>query len=291
MGKFRFGMSSCGMQELTEQNFIDMKNSGVKELELSFAPEKYKAIKWEEIKEKAERYGINLWSLHLPFGPFSEINPADENTYVHKNTLNYFEELIKKATSVGIKVIVVHPSGEPIEENEREKQLETAGKTLSKLADIAEKYDAVIAVEDLPRTCLGRDSYDIKEILSYDNRLRVCFDTNHLLSQKNKDFILDIGNKIITTHFSDYDLKNERHWLPGEGVIDWGELIECLENVGYEGPLLYEMGFKPPITIKRRELTMEDFKENHRCLVNKLPLLKIGAPIEENCVSWLIKPW
>ena len=42
MEKFRFGMSSCGMQELTEQNFIDMKNSGVKELELSFAPDKYK---------------------------------------------------------------------------------------------------------------------------------------------------------------------------------------------------------------------------------------------------------
>ncbi len=59
--------------------------------------------------------------MHLPFGPFSEINPADENPYVHENTLKYFEELIEKASAVGIKIIVVHPSGEPIDENEREK--------------------------------------------------------------------------------------------------------------------------------------------------------------------------
>ena len=97
--------------------------------------------------------------------------------------------------------------------------------SFSILADIAEKYDAVIAVENLPRTCLGRDSFDIKKILSYDDRLRVCFDTNHLLEQKNSDFVFDIGEKIITTHVSDYDLENERHWLPREGIIDWNELI------------------------------------------------------------------
>ena len=104
-------------------------------------------------------------------------------------------------------------------------------------------------------------------------------------------FILDLGSRIITTHFSDYDLKNERHWLPGEGIIDWIEIIEALESVGYEGPLLYEMQFLAPSTIERRPLTMEDFKENHHYLVKKLPLSKIGTPILENCVSWHVKPW
>ncbi len=291
MKKFRFGMSSCGMQDLTEQNFIDMKNAGVKELELSFAPEKYDVIDWNGIKEKADKYGINLWSCHLPFGPFEKINPADDTPSVNEYTIKYHGELIRKAASIGIKVMVIHPSGEPISDEDREKQLDTAGKTLSKLADIAEKYGAVLAVEDLPRTCLGRDSSDIKKLLSYDERLRVCFDTNHLLSQQNKDFIIDVGDKIITTHFSDYDMKNERHWLPGEGIIDWVELIEALESVGYEGPLLYEMGFNPPVSMDRRKLTFDDFKENHRCLVNKLPLKPIGKPIPENCLTWQEKPW
>ncbi len=291
MDKFRFGMSSCGMQDLTDENFIAMKNAGVKELELSFAPNKYKTLNWKEIKQKADKYSVNLWSLHLPFGPFEEINPADDNPAVNKSTIEYFSRLMECASKIGIKVFVVHPSGEPIEENDREKQLATSGKTLSKLADIAEKLGGVIAVEDLPRTCLGRDSYDITTILSYDDRLRVCFDTNHLLKEKNTDFIKAVGDKIITTHFSDYDMENERHWLPGEGIIDWVELILALEEVNYEGPLLYEMEFKAPETIKRRMLTMDDFKKNHNCLVNKLPLDKIGETIPEKCVSWKIKPW
>ena len=140
MESLRLGMSSCGMQELTEQNFIDMKNAGVKELEISLAPEKYDSFDWEGVKKKADMYGVNLWSLHLPFGPFSKINPADSDEKIKDYTLSYFETLIKKAADVGIKIAVVHPSGEPIGEDDRERQLDTAGKNLSLLAGIAEKY-------------------------------------------------------------------------------------------------------------------------------------------------------
>ena len=57
------------------------------------------------------------------------------------------------------------------------------------------------------------------ELISADDRLRVCFDTNHLLKESIIDFIYNVGDKIITTHVSDYARENERHWLPGEGVI------------------------------------------------------------------------
>lgn len=64
-----------------------------------------------------------------------------------------------------------------------------AKKSLAFLAEFAGKHGAVIAVEDLPRTCLGRNSSDIKELLSADKRLKVCFDTNHLLGEDNLDFM------------------------------------------------------------------------------------------------------
>ena len=44
MEALRFGMSSCGMQELTEMDFCNMKNAGVKELEISLEPENYKNL-------------------------------------------------------------------------------------------------------------------------------------------------------------------------------------------------------------------------------------------------------
>lgn len=33
----------------------------------------------------------------------------------------------------------------------------------------------------------------------------------------------------------------ERHWLPGEGKINWKELIAALDSCGYSGVWMYEV--------------------------------------------------
>lgn len=288
MEAMRLGMSSCGFQELSEENFKALQEAGVKELEVSLSEEKYDTLDYQAVKEKADRYGIHLWSFHLPYAPFSTVNPASTNEEKRVATLEYFKSLIKKAVAIGIKVFVVHPSREPYEDSEREAALEMAKKSMSELADFADGLGAVIAVEDLPRTCIGRNSSEIKEILSGNEKLRVVFDTNHLLGEPIKDFIRAVGDRIVTTHISDYDFKNERHWLPGEGDIDWKELISELENVNYQGPLLYELGLTPPVTgsINRRDMTFLDIKENHEALKNKKDLKPIGTRVPENCPHW-----
>lgn len=279
MQAFRFGMSTCGAQGLTDGDFENFARAGVKELELSFSTDKYDCLEWIEIKRKAEEHQIRLWSLHLPFYPFDRINIGSSNESVRNYTLRYHGELIKKAADIGIKTVVIHPSGEPLSEEERAESMKKAREALAQMAETAAIYDVIVAVENLPRTCLGRDSKEIKQLISGDDRLKVCFDTNHLLKQSIKEFILDVGDQIVTTHFSDYDRIDERHWLPGEGVIDWKEVIESLEQVGYKGPIIYELGFCPPKTINRRMLTCEDFRENHNSLRNKRPLTAIGTPV------------
>ena len=61
---------------------------------------------------------------------------------------------MKKAGELGIKYAIVHPSAEPISENEREMLLEYSGEALAKLAEAARQCGMTLAVEDLPRTCL-----------------------------------------------------------------------------------------------------------------------------------------
>lgn len=288
MEAMRLGMSSCGFQELTEEDFKGLQEAEVKELEISLSEEKYDTFDYQAVKERSEKYGIHLWSFHLPYAPFTTVNPASTNEEKRTSTLEYFKSLIKKATAIGIKVFVVHPSREPYEDCEREAAIEMAKKSMSELADFADTLGAVIAVEDLPRTCIGRNSSDIKAILSANDKLRVVFDTNHLLGEPIADFIRAVGDKIITTHISDYDFKNERHWMPGEGDIDWVELISELEKVNYQGPLLYELGLTPPVTgsIERRDMTFMDIKENHTALKNKLPLTPLGKRVPEVCIHW-----
>ncbi|MBQ8812910.1 MAG: sugar phosphate isomerase/epimerase [Lachnospiraceae bacterium] len=177
-------------------------------------------------------------------------------------TISYFSELIKKGVDIGIDNFVIHPSGEPIEETESAERMECAKESLAELAEIAARSGATIAVEDLPRTCLGRNSAEILELISVHPALRVCFDTNHLLSEDIPIFIRNVGSKIITLHVSDYDFLNERHWLPGEGDINWSDVLAALQEVGYAGPWLYEVGYSSPATIERRILSAQDFVDN-----------------------------
>jgi len=109
----------------------------------------------------------------------------------------------------------------------------------------------------------------------------VCFDTNHLLDEKIEDFIKELGSKIVTTHISDYDFKNERHWLPGEGDINWQSLMSALDTEGFDGVWLYEIDLTCPWTLERdRELTCEDFAKNAEILFKGEVPLPVGTRID-----------
>ena len=267
---------SCG-GTVNEEIMAGHKAAGINTIEISVGNTQLAdALDFNEARRLADKYGIELWSLHLPFLPFNVIDPSVPALADY--TVKYFCSFIDKATEIGIKTIVIHPSGEPIAESDRPMRLECAKKSLAALAEYAKAKGAVIAVEDLPRTCLGRDSSDILELISAHPDLRVCFDTNHLLGESIADFIKKVGDKIITTHVSDYDEKNERHWLSGEGVIDWKALKDALIAIGYDGPWLYELGLDGslPTIDRERRLEYSDFARNHDEIMNDKPITTIG---------------
>lgn len=267
---------SCG-GTVNEEIMAGHKAAGINTIEISVGNTQLAdALDFKEARRLADKYGIELWSLHLPFLPFNVIDIS--NPALADYTVSYFRSLIDKATAIGIKVFVVHPSGEPIAESDRPMRMKCAKRSLAALAEYAAEKGAVIAVEDLPRTCLGRDSSDIIELISAHPDLRVCFDTNHLLGESIADFIAKVGDKIITTHVSDYDEKNERHWLSGEGVIDWKALKDALISVSYDGPWLYELGLDGslPTIDRERRLEYSDFARNHDEIMNDKPITLIG---------------
>lgn len=258
----KIGLSSCG-KEISNELFRAYSFAGIEAMEISLSKEKCDAFNFSDVRRLADKNGVKLWSFHLPFMPFSVID-ISEPTLKH-STVEYLTALIKKGADAGIEKFIVHPSGEPIENSDRKIRLETAKESLYTLACTADECGCVICVEDLPRTCLGNNSTEINELISVHPSLRVCFDTNHLLSESIPDFIKSVGNKIVTTHISDYDYVDEKHWLPGEGSINWSEVVSSLEGIGYNGVWLYEVGFKAPKTIKRsRDLNCNDFAENAR---------------------------
>lgn len=270
--------------EISSNNEEEMKkisDSGIKAIEISFGDvNKISEFDFKRAKALADKYAIRLWSYHLPFAPFELLDPSALSKEKRDFTFNTFADLIEKGSEIGIDKFVVHPSAEPIPEEERNERLRYSAEFFSRLAQKAESCGAVIAVEDLPRTCIGNSSSDIQYILNADERLRVCFDTNHLLNEKNIDFIKNVGSKIVTLHVSDYDFVNERHWLPGEGDNDWQAIYSALTDAGYNGVWLYELGLMPPKTINRRILTYTDYYNNAKEIMSGKKPTAIGKKIE-----------
>ena len=277
------GLSSCG-KELNAELFRSYSESGIKCIEISAGRAEYaNSLNWKEIKVLSDMYGVDLWSFHIPFLPFDEIDISNPNLADY--TVEYFCKLIEYASEIGIRRFVINPSGEPIREG-RDERMACAKESLRRLADFAEKFGAVICVEDLPRTCLGRDSSEILELVSAHPSLKICFDTNHLLSETNEEFVKKVGDKIETLHVSDYDFLNERHWLPGEGLVDWTALYSSLIKAGYRGAWLYELGFATPQSIVReRVLTCADFANNAKEIFSDSEITVLGKSVE-GLVAW-----
>ena len=272
---YKIGLSTpC--RNITEENMASYRAAGLTVMEISDGMEGYASFDYERARALADQYGVKLHSMHLPFMPFTQIDISAP--LLADGTVEYYRGLIEKGASIGIRIFVLHPSGEPIKE-ERSIRLETAKKSLARLAEIASANGAVIAVENLPRTCLGRNSAEIAELLSAHEDLRACFDTNHLLAEPLADFMRNIKDRIITTHISDYDFVNERHWLPGEGKIDWQEILSVLAEIGYEGPWMYELSLACPKTILRdRSLCHADLALNAKELFSGKSPTVISQP-------------
>lgn len=261
--KLRIGISSCD-KIVDEVLFKDYQSAGITDMEVSNGNQELNGLDFNLIKKWSTDYGVNLWSYHLPFAPNTQICISKKET--EKETVELLSEFIKKGSDIGIDKFVIHPSGEPISDEERPEQMKHSKENLYKLSEVTESCGAILAVEDLPRTCLGRNSAEMLELISVHPNMKICFDTNHLLGEDVVDFIHKVGEKIITVHVSDYDFINERHWLPGEGDVDWQAVYSALNEVGYKGPWLYELGLEPPKTINRRQLTLADFADNAKTI-------------------------
>ena len=73
--------------------------------------------------------------------------------------------------------------------------------------------------------------------------LGLCYDTSHdfLYSKEPGALLRRWGARVLVTHLGDNDGMEDRHWLPGEGVIDWVVVKKGLGTGRYEGVLNLEV--------------------------------------------------
>lgn len=258
------------------------RDAGIYCIEVSCSHlDNFDKIDFDFINHLAKKYGIVLWSYHLTFFPFDKIDISSADPVVRDFSIEILKKQIVASSKIGIKKFIIHPGAEPYKDEEREERIATAAQSLKILSAVAQDCGGVLCVENLPRTCLSRSSDDMLKLISLDDNLKVCFDTNHLLIEDPCLFIQKLGSRIVTTHVSDYDFINERHWLPGEGKLDFYKVYQALLDVGYQGVWLYEVSpFKSATeTIQRtKPLDLFDFAQNAKEIFDNKPLTVYGTP-------------
>ncbi len=241
---WRLGTSVGNIFKLSQEKVKELAAAGFTDVEVGFGRinnrDDLKALndQVKTVKKWFAEEDINIWSIHIPYGRDIDISLIDEGD--RALAVQELTSLFKAARPLEPEKLVIHPSFEPIPDEERADRLKACISTLPQLMKIASKYNMELTIEDLPRSCLGNTSAEMNQILAAVPGLTVCCDVNHLLQETTEAFIDAVGSSIVTLHICDYDGIDERHWLPGKGIINWNKVLESLELAAYDGPFMFE---------------------------------------------------
>jgi len=179
-----------------------------------------------------------VWSVHLPFGGGWDIAHYDEAE--RDAVVESLGKIIKLTAKWHPRVYVLHGCLEPVAPEQRPVRVARSIQSMRELDELAKKYGARIALEDLPRSCLANSTVETRAMMLAAG-VPICFDVNHLLGDTHEAFLNAMATNVVTTHLSDYDGIDERHWLPGEGIVPWKQVFLGLMENGYRGPFLFEL--------------------------------------------------
>lgn len=242
---WKLGTSAGLIEELTQQRLNDLSKLGFKCIEVVL-PSASSGSEFEklnrdarQLKQYTDNASVEIWSVHIPYGDL--FDPSSVDISIRQENVNRIDRMLKAVEPLGASKAVLHPSYEPINPGDRKAMLDACKQALPAIVKHAAKKGVQITIECLPRTCLGNTATEILYLTEGMDKIGVCCDVNHLLQETPPHFIRQVGGELITTlHLSDYDAKDEKHWLPGKGGIDWNEVISALVEIGYDGPFMFE---------------------------------------------------
>lgn len=71
----------------------------------------------------------------------------------------------------------------------------------------------------------------------------LCVDTTHATISGHdpiEQFRI-AGDRLFCLHLHDCDGRKDCHWVPGKGIIDWPDVLACLDEIKFTGPRTLEV--------------------------------------------------
>lgn len=262
---FKLGISVKTIANpLTDEALDVLENSKFQTFEtnmLNFEAPEFNRELFDKFIAMKKRTGKISPTFHAPYGQKWDLSSVDEET--RKGAVSSLTGLFGYAEELESELIVEHPSWEPVGDAERMLRISQLRKSLTELEAPLKTAGFRLALELLPRSCLGNTAAELLQILDgFGSTFGVCLDVNHLMARINDlpNEVRLLGNRLYSLHISDYNGIDECHFMPGTCNIDWPPFIDSLYEIGYKGVFNYEMRLKGPAA-ERALSTEENFEK------------------------------
>ena len=254
---------SIPVANISPENMEYAKANGIDYLEVSFAAyidsnrnfrfnDTVLSQKVKQAKSYAENAGIEIWSVHMPYGKNIDISLGQETD--REQVVLLHKKVLELCRLLEPKVILFHPSYY-LGLNERELRKKQMIKSALELNEAVKKIGAIMVVENMLGPELKKDAErerplcrtveETKEIMAQlPADIYSAVDMNHI---KNPEFLIRaMGTRLKSVHIADGNGREENHYLPcsGKGENNWTEILSALEAAQYKGPFIYESKIK-----------------------------------------------
>jgi sugar phosphate isomerase/epimerase len=226
----------------------DIRDGGFTLLEICSSPGHlpyHDADAVNRARDKIHKLGLEAFSFHAPFASHIDITALDE-----RERQKALEELLaacQAAAIIGARHIVIHPGpereGKPRDE-ELYQRMRNASKVLSTVAAHCRNLGLQLSLENmLPHLLFGHTS-DILYILGAikETNVGTCLDTGHAnLSGEIFNVVHKMSGHLRMIHANDNRGDGDTHLVPGEGTIDWTQVIHELTKANFRGTVILEL--------------------------------------------------
>ncbi len=239
-----------GRKKFLEAGFscVDFSLAGTTEWEYN-DPEDEAKEKLKRIYDDLKNDKIEISQIHGPW----RYPPRDHTEEDRLERLEKMKRSIRMCAHMGCKRWVIHPimpfGTEDIGTGNEEKTWEINKAFMSELLKTAKEEGVIICFENMPFAKLSLASPEsIKKFVDKmnDDNFRICLDTGHaniFPEMSLGDAVRLMGEKLEALHIHDNDEKDDLHWIPTIGTIDWQDFGKALGEIGFEGVFSYETEF------------------------------------------------
>lgn len=195
---------------------------------------------------------LALHSVHAPigesfangrWGPLLSIASPDADA--RRLALDEAERALQIARRIPYQVLVVHLGLPKTSQSlPGENSRDAARRSVEAIARLAEPLGVTVAVELIPNDLsrAGALVY-LAEKLVDTARVGICLDFGHAhMAGDLVDAIETVSEHLVATHVHDNRGRTDEHLVPFDGTIDWASALTAVQKIGYDGPLLFEVG-------------------------------------------------